>query len=616
MFTNNSAGDSGGAVYCGSGLNSTFSVYEDNHAYNKGGAMYIEHDSIFIGDTYTHNEADSGGALYSEADIDIRNSTLVSNKAVDIGGAVRAYQVKMSESQVTCNRAGRGAGVALQGFVLNLDNTSSIANNEGTCGRVYFQSGMQCKAEDINNFCSCDWQAEVVSELCGEGAQCDSNRTYASVWDQPCACSKGTYFRPGEGCPTCSTCGKFNSSEDCSNSHDTLCTCPVGKTGPECSDDCILPENCESGDTTTCEFDAVDFSFGSQCKKCLEGYYLTEEGRCALCTQCGTGALGDISILVEECTANADTDHIRNDLVDIIPRLQVPPNTRIIHSKYVLVRKYDENGKLTIYKARMVARSDQQQHGVSDSETYAPAASSVAIRTFIATAAYENKEVDHFDVATAYLYTKLDTSVYMYPPKEAVKLDYSPPDTVLTLKRGLYGLQQSGRLRNFDIGGKLQSIGFTRTEAAESIWVHSHKDIAIVLYVDIIKVIRNTQDALWLFYQLEKHYKIKNLGLPRHLVGLKIQQHSDGSIEIGQEAYVQNLLDTFHLADSPTKATPGTHLHPSTVTGEPCREKYKSLLRALGFAAITSCPDIAWRPRQIQTDEGVEFVNNSQDITS
>ncbi|KNC83476.1 hypothetical protein SARC_04285 [Sphaeroforma arctica JP610] len=87
---------------------------------------------------------------------------------------------------------------------------------------------------------------------------------------------------------------------ECTSKQDVQCDCPTGKTGPNCEDDCKLPANCLEGDASTCQFDALDLSFGAVCTACNEGFYL-QDSICIPCTTCPGNALP-----IEACTVTED----------------------------------------------------------------------------------------------------------------------------------------------------------------------------------------------------------------------------------------------------------------------------------------------------------------------
>jgi len=72
---------------------------------------------------------------------------------------------------------------------------------------------------------------------------------------------------------------------------------------------------------------------------------------------------------------------------------KLPPNRQIIKCKWVYRTKTDSNGKLSKYKARLVACGYSQREGVDFKETFAPVVRHPTIRLLFAiAAAHDNKK--------------------------------------------------------------------------------------------------------------------------------------------------------------------------------------------------------------------------------
>eukprot|EP00961_Rhodomonas_salina_P197583 2666270-Rhodomonas_salina.1 len=83
----------------------------------------------------------------------------------------------------------------------------------------------------------------------------------------------------------------------------------------------------------------------------------------------------------------------------VFTKVKCVPGMRTIQTRFVFKIKTDQNGNITKYKTRLVAKGFFQQKGTdfTDSESYAPTSSAVAIRAAIAIATEYDLEIEHLD---------------------------------------------------------------------------------------------------------------------------------------------------------------------------------------------------------------------------
>ena len=113
---------------------------------------------------------------------------------------------------------------------------------------------------------------------------------------------------------------------------------------------------------------------------------------------------------------------------------QLPPGRDAISSKWVFKTKVNADGSLR-YKARLVVRGFEQREGLDYQETFAPVAKFTTVRVLLALAAHFDWEVHQMDVKKAFLYPKLQESVYMAPPEGYAEFTPSPPAPIPTMLR-------------------------------------------------------------------------------------------------------------------------------------------------------------------------------------
>nr|GEU53623.1 putative retrotransposon Ty1-copia subclass protein [Tanacetum cinerariifolium] len=92
----------------------------------------------------------------------------------------------------------------------------------------------------------------------------------------------------------------------------------------------------------------------------------------------------------------------------------LPPNAKVVKSKWIYKNKADMNGKVHIYKARLVAKGCTQTYGVDYEETFSPIAGIRAIRILIVIAAYYDYEIWQIDLEYAFLNGFLEEEIYIW----------------------------------------------------------------------------------------------------------------------------------------------------------------------------------------------------------
>ncbi|GJS85465.1 ribonuclease H-like domain-containing protein [Tanacetum coccineum] len=131
---------------------------------------------------------------------------------------------------------------------------------------------------------------------------------------------------------------------------------------------------------------------------------------------------------------------IKNSTWTLVPR---PPDVNVVRCMWIFRHKYLADGRLSRYKARLVANGSIQLEGVDVDETFSPVVKPETIRTVVSLAASRHWSVHPLDVKNAFLHRDLSETVYMHQPPGF--RDFAHPDYVCLLHRSLYGLKQAPR---------------------------------------------------------------------------------------------------------------------------------------------------------------------------
>nr|GEU77959.1 ribonuclease H-like domain-containing protein [Tanacetum cinerariifolium] len=97
----------------------------------------------------------------------------------------------------------------------------------------------------------------------------------------------------------------------------------------------------------------------------------------------------------------------------LISRLQ---NVNIVRSMWLYKHKYNDDGSLSRYKARLVANSHSQQQGIDCDETFSPVVKPATIQTVLSIAVSRQWPIHQLDMKNAFLHGHLTETVYMHQP--------------------------------------------------------------------------------------------------------------------------------------------------------------------------------------------------------
>ncbi|EGD74261.1 hypothetical protein PTSG_12421 [Salpingoeca rosetta] len=286
-----------------------------------------------------------------------------------------------------------------------------------------------------------------------------------------------------------------------------------------------------------------------------------------------------------------------NDVYDVVPRADLPKGHKLLRSM-VIFRKRDDQGKVIKYKARWVAKGYSQVHGVNYTDTFAPTATISAIRTMLAMAVARGMDIQQMDVNTAFLNAPVDHEIYVQPP--AVDGIFSP-NTVLRLKRGLYGLKQSPRLWNHTLDAWMREQDFVATATDACIYRRTRtggKVMWVAVYVDDLLIFADGDNDMAAFKKaISKRFKMKDLGSPDICLGIKVQHNRKArTVTMSQEHYLRNVLETFGMADCKPVGTPlcTGYVDKPADKEEPLPDvPFRELLGSLLYAATMTRPDIS-----------------------
>ncbi|GKA40896.1 ribonuclease H-like domain-containing protein [Tanacetum coccineum] len=271
---------------------------------------------------------------------------------------------------------------------------------------------------------------------------------------------------------------------------------------------------------------------------------------------------------------------ITNGTWVLVPR---PANVNVVRSMWLFKHKFNADGSLSRYKARLVANGRSQQQGIDCDETFSPVVKPATIRTVLSLAVSREWPIHQLDVKNAFLHGHLTETVYMHQPPGFV--DSVHPDYVCHLQRSLYGLKQAPRAWFQHFASFVTRIGFQHSKTDTSLFIfHRGSDVAyLLLYVDdIILTASSTTFLQRIISLLHGKFAMTGLGSLNYFLGVSAQRTASGMF-LSQSKFAVEILERENMHKcNPCKTLVDTEskLGPD---GEPVSDPtlYRSLAGAL-----------------------------------
>ena len=214
-------------------------------------------------------------------------------------------------------------------------------------------------------------------------------------------------------------------------------------------------------------------------------------------------------------------------------------------------------------------------------------------------------ELRQIDIKTAYLNGPLDEEIYMKKPHIA-------GSGYWRLRKGLYGLKQSGRQWYQELNSRLESIGFKRLESDWSVYIRvldGERTYITTSVDDMLIASSSVKESDFVMDQLTSLFEITNNGEPTFHLGCGISRDRTArSISIDQYRYTQSILRKFGYENcNPvhTPMDPGKHLSPQTTPLSPEEQKmvenfpYGAIVGKCMYLSNCSRPDISYTVREL-----------------
>jgi hypothetical protein len=173
------------------------------------------------------------------------------------------------------------------------------------------------------------------------------------------------------------------------------------------------------------------------------------------------------------------------------------------------------------------------------SETYAPTARGESVRLFHVYAVEEAWSISQFDVPQAFLKSKIDCDLFVYPPNNFSEF----PGQLLKLRLALYGAKQSAALWNHLINGFLLGLGFSPSPMDPCLY--KRDDAIIILFCDDLRVAGLPGTVAKIKAALFEEFQITTSDGTRFLGMDTVYDQENGHLKLHMATYITQTYERF-----------------------------------------------------------------------
>ena len=271
-------------------------------------------------------------------------------------------------------------------------------------------------------------------------------------------------------------------------------------------------------------------------------------------------------------------------------------DSTVLPVMWVFTYKFDEDGYLIKYKARLVVRGDLHQNQKED--TYAATLATRVFRTLMSVAAHFDLDIYQLDAINAFTNAILDETVYIKCPD-----GFTTPSYYLELKRALYGLPRSPLLWFNDLSATMRKL--VLEPVPECACLFTNDKLIVFFFVDDICVLchpRNLDSYDTFRSQLINEYEMRDMGELKWFLGIRVvRDRSQRKLWLCQDSYIQKIIAKFGLEKSSAKtpmATEALTKYTGKATTYQIRA-YQEIVGSCNYVATISRPDIAYTTQKL-----------------
>ena len=279
-------------------------------------------------------------------------------------------------------------------------------------------------------------------------------------------------------------------------------------------------------------------------------------------------------------------------------------NLKTLPLMWVYNYKFDADGYLQTFKARLVARGDLQH---TTEETYAATLAAQVFRAAMAVSAAFDYKIRQYDIVAAYTNANLMQPIVAHMPD-----GFHKEGQFLLVMKALYGLPESALLWQNHLQATLINIGLYPVPGVSCLFKNDR--LTVLFYVDdIIAIYHEKDNAIADSFEkmLMKEYQTKPLGQIDHFLGIRVvRDEVERKIWLVQDSYIDTIAHEFNIKIE-SNHTPSTPLPASPLTSNNSKATIKEIVAyqrrvgKLNYAAVITRPDIAFGVSKLS-----EFLQN------
>ncbi|KAI7943896.1 hypothetical protein MJO28_011424 [Puccinia striiformis f. sp. tritici] len=241
-----------------------------------------------------------------------------------------------------------------------------------------------------------------------------------------------------------------------------------------------------------------------------------------------------------------EIDNIKRHEVWVVTPLV--PGTKELDTVWVFKRKYDADGKLLKYKARLCVRGFRQIEGVNYNHTFAPTGRVATLRMMFGLAASRDWDIQQMDVKCAFLNGIPDEDIFIKVP-DGVNIEL-PPGYGLKLQKSLYGLKQSPRCWYKALKDFFTSINFKPAGADPCLFIHQDSTRPCFVFVHVDDMVIFGPDVQFFKDHIKSRFEMEDLGECIWVLGMRVTRNRAArTVTLCQDRYITEMLDEFNMSD-------------------------------------------------------------------